>query len=91
MSTARWRDLLTAAGQHDPHGVDEGHAGPIDHVGRRVLELEAGDEVGEQPAELLGAGLAGCPNCCAQARSGKLARAQGPTRQRRGMIGVERL
>ncbi len=51
------RDLLAAAGKHHPHGVDEGDAGAVDHLRRHGLEVEAGDELGEQLRELLGAGL----------------------------------
>ena len=36
-----------AARQHDAYGVDESDAGPFDGDGRRGLEIEAGDEVGE--------------------------------------------
>ena len=66
-------DLLAAARQHHPHGVDEGDARAPDDLGRDIFEVEAGDVFGDELRELFAAGQRLGRSCCRR-RLGERAR-----------------
>jgi hypothetical protein len=50
---------MAAAREHHPERIGESHPGAIDHLGRRILEIESHNIFGDHLAEALGL-LAGC-------------------------------